>query len=299
MLLEYALDPSLLGTWAELRFYVAQFGVSKGRLISEYPIDWKAMVRDEAKKKAKDREFLRIIEMLTRLDEKMLPRDGVFDDAKSWFKNAIDENRRAPFHAIVTTTRSGATQNLINGLELDPTDPPKLWDAPTSVNVRRIAADMAACVGRLLSIATEIVFIDPYFSPRATKTIDPLKAFLAAMAQRTSRQNMPTKLEFHAGNQDVGSDYQSLLDMKVKPCLPSGVSMRVIRWNKAELHNRYIITDRGGVMFGWGLGQDSSVANSHDTVSLLDEKTCSEILQDYSPQTQKYTWLNDIVTIVN
>ncbi len=158
---------------------------------------------------------------------------------------------------------------------------------------------MAACVSVLLSIAQEIVFIDPYFSPRSTKTTDPLKAFLAAIANRTARQSLPSRIDFHAGNQDQGRDYQNLLDAHLKPHLPTGLTMNVVRWNKSELHNRYIITDRGGVMFGWGLSQDSSVAQSHDTVSLLDDETCAQILDDYSPKSQKHTWLNDIFTVTN
>jgi hypothetical protein len=51
------------------------------------------------------------------------------------------------------------------------------------------------------------------------------------------------------------------------------------------------------LMFGHGLDQDDSSPTGYDTVSLLDEKTCSDLLADYSDQSAKLTWLNDTFSV--
>jgi hypothetical protein len=40
MLHEYAVDPACLGDWQNFRFLMGAFGVSQGRLVSQFPKDW-------------------------------------------------------------------------------------------------------------------------------------------------------------------------------------------------------------------------------------------------------------------
>lgn len=101
-------------------------------------------------------------------------------------------------------------------------------------------------------------------------------------------------MEYHTSNKNRDiAQFTADLARWVQPYLPPKSLLTIVRWNVAELHNRYIISDRGGVMFGHGLDQDDSIPTGYDTVSLLDEKTCSELLDDYSAQSTKLTWLND------
>jgi hypothetical protein len=46
-----------------------------------------------------------------------------------------------------------------------------------------------------------------------------------------------------------------------------------------------------------GLAQDDSRPTGYDTVSLLDEETCPDLLADYSDHSTKLTWLNDTFTV--
>ena len=109
---------------------------------------------------------------------------------------------------------------------------------------------------------------------------------------------MPIRIEYHTGNQDVGTArFQSDLDTWVRPNLPPNVTMSVVRWEKEQMHNRYIVTERGGVMFGHGLDQDDATPVGHDTVTLLDNATCAELMQDYSRQSRKLSWLNEIFIV--
>ena len=296
MLAEYALDPELLSNWKDFRFFVSQFGASQGRLISRFPKQWKELVK-EAAKDAKEVEFLRIVEALERIGRSMLIRDYDYQKGHQWLRNAVDENEKRPFHAIVSTKNDGTTENLLIGSDIDPTEPPTLWVVPTSVHIQRSSDAMAACVHALLSQCNEVHFIDPYFGPGKPKHTEPLSKFLQAIASRGSRR-MPIRIEYHAGNQDQDTrTFRQNLDQWVKPHLPQNVMLSVVRWVKAEMHNRYILTDLGGVMFGHGLDKDDNHPVGRDTVSLLDDKTCSELMIDYSDKSKKLVWLDEVFSV--
>lgn len=292
MLAEFALDPELLGNWKDFRFFVSQFGAAHGRLISRFPKQWKGMVKAAAQN-AQSVEFLRIVEALERLNNVMMIRYYDYNKGYEWLRNAADENGKRPFHAIVATKAHGNTQNLIIGSDLDPTDPPDLWVVPTSVHIQRVAADMASCVEPLLSQCDEVLFVDPYYGPGKKEHNEPLAEFLDAIASRGQRR-WPTRIEYHTNNRDQDiSTFRGNLAKWVKPKLPPGVTLTVVRWNPEEMHNRYILTERGGAMFGHGLDQDRSNPPGFDTVSLLDDNTCAELIDNYSPHSQKLTWLAD------
>ena len=297
MLKEFALDPELLSNWKDFRFFASQFGVSQGRVISRFPGDWQERVK-RAAGNAKEVEFLKIVEALLRIESSMFIRDFDYEKGHQWIRNAVEENQKRPFHAIVSSATHKDASNVLIGGDIDPTDPPNLWIVQTSIRINRTPDEMAACVQDLLSQCDEVLFIDPYFGPGKSKCTEPLKKFLEAVARRGSRR-MPSRIEYHLGNQDKDLvTFKLRLDERVEPHLPKNTRMLLVRWNKDQMHNRYILTDRGGVMFGQGLDMaDGSFAVTHDTVSLLDQDTCISLLEDYSSQSKKLTWLNEIVAV--
>lgn len=293
MLKEFALDPELLSNWKDFRFFTSQFGAENGRLISRFPGNWDELVKAAAKG-AKDIEFLKIIEALNRIKALMFVREyRTYTKGHQWIRNAIEENEHTSFRAIVSTKHDGRIPNLIVGGDIDPTNPPDLWVVPTSIHIERTPEAMAACVKDLLSQCDEVLFIDPFFGPGKRQHTEPLRRFLEAIASRGTRR-MPTRVEYHSGDLDQDTvTLQNNLDRWVKAHLATSVTLTVVRWKKSEMHNRYILTDRGGVMFGHGLDNADGKAVTHDTVSLLDAQTCANLRIDYSDQSKKLTWLND------
>ena len=106
---------------------------------------------------------------------------------------------------------------------------------------------------------------------------------------------MPHSIEYHTGdsNKDTNA-FASEMEKSIRPHLPSATTLTVVRWRENELHNRYILTDRGGVTFGTGLDIDDSAVPSEDTVTLLDEQHCLDLLIRYSSLSKNLTWLNQI-----
>ena len=72
--------------------------------------------------------------------------------------------------------------------------------------------------------------------------------------------------------------------------------VRVVRWRSGELHNRYVLTDVGGISFGQGLDQASDTAQQEDVVTLLDKGLAEELLQGFIGSPPKYT--RDMVEVV-
>lgn len=138
---------------------------------------------------------------LERIDSVMLIREYDYKKEHQWLRNAAEENARRPFRAIVSTKNESSTDNLLIGADIDPTDPPTLWIVPTSVHIERTPDIMAACVKDLLSQCDDVLFIDPYFSPSKPQHTKPLQKFLEAIASRGTRR-MPSRIEYHSGNQD-------------------------------------------------------------------------------------------------
>src|SRR5690349_19025334 len=100
MIHEYALEPTLLSNWQDFRYFTEKFGVPQGRLISEYPKKWKKFVYQSIDCGEIDR--VRIVEGLRRIDEKLTRRiNPGWTDGVNWLGNAIAEQTRKPFRAII------------------------------------------------------------------------------------------------------------------------------------------------------------------------------------------------------
>src|SRR5438034_5675005 len=99
---EYALEPTLLSTWKDFRYFVEKFSVAQGRLISEFPKYWKRLVY-EACAACPDLEKARITEKMKGMDARLMRRKRSYDGAKPWLDNAITSNASDPFHAIIAS----------------------------------------------------------------------------------------------------------------------------------------------------------------------------------------------------
>jgi hypothetical protein len=188
MIHEYALDPEVLSNWASFRYFVDQFGIPHGRLISRFPKEWKRLVYD-ASANAAPIEKLRITEGLRSIDRKMIVTGRTYDRSKSWLPNAIISHAQTPFRLIISTDAHVARENVTAATTINATTPGWIVDVNP---VARRSADMAAAAETLLKSGNEVLFIDPHFScgPRHLR---PLEAFLAAAAVHQGGR----RLEYH------------------------------------------------------------------------------------------------------
>lgn len=96
-------------------------------------------------------------------------------------------------------------------------------------------------------------------------------------------------IEYPTGDDLEGGDFTTLCHGHLPDIIPNGVRLRVVRWRSEELHNRYVLTDVGGVSFGQGLDQASDTAQQEDLVTLLDRAVAERLLQSFIGSPPKYT----------
>lgn len=267
MLNEYAVEPSLLNTWAHFRYFIEKFGVSHGRFISRFPKTWKRMVY-ESLSACGDLDRKRIELRLQQIDDRLLPRLATYDGSVSWLENAEVEHTAKSFHAIIARANPRGRAFVLDGGDLDETH--SLWQSSGSIVVDRKAKAMANAMSPLLEACSEVVFVDPHFGPENRRHRVPFEAFMAAL-NGPRRCRRLERIEYHTSDKATAAFFQSECRRILPQLIPLGLTVRLVRWHKGELHNRFILTDVGGVLVGQGLDESDGAGPATDDYSRLDE----------------------------
>jgi hypothetical protein len=288
MIHEYALEPELVATWVDRskgRYFIEKFGLGQPRIVSRYPKPWKRLVW-EAFGGGTELDQKRLEELIARLSETMIKgRDGHWDAAATWLGNAEEEHRRVPFHAILARANPRRLAHVLAADELD--DTTLLWAIPHGRTVPRMAAEMAAAVASMLRAAKEVVFIDPHFGPENRRHREPLKAFLRAVVDRRPGDVAP-RIEVQCSAEGGATEdfFRSECERRLPRCVPHNLQLKLVRLHQRDggerLHNRYILTDLGGVIFGVGL--DEGDEGGTDDISLLDRTQYEERWRQYASE---------------
>ncbi len=286
MIHEYALEPELVATWGnrhDFRYFVEKFGFGQPRVVSRYPKPWKRLVW-EAFRSVDDLDRTRMLELLQRIGESMVHRRGyLWNAGRMWVENAQAEHGRVPFHAIMARENPHHDPRILVASALEVTTP--LWAVPRGVTVTRRAADMAAAVAAMLRIAKVVIFVDPHFGPERLRHRRTLEAFLRSVVDGRPVGD-PLRLEVHTSVDGTGTRdfFEGECRRRLPRCVPGRVNLKVVRLlQRAQgerLHNRYILTDLGGVLFGVGL--DEGDDDDTDDVHLLDRTQYAERWQQYA-----------------
>ena len=266
MLHEYAVEPELVGTWCDRtsgRYFLDKFGLGSPRIMSRYPRKrWKNLVWEAWEKRSgyDDSERKRMEELIQRLSEDMVTRrDAVWDPHRTWLQNALDEHRRIPFHAILVRSNTAAHPNVLVADELY--ERTALWAIPQET-VSRTAQAIARTVRDMLRMAADIVFIDPHFAPQRSRYTRVLAACLSAsLEKRLSRERPRVHFFAEADSKKNGTRqyFENGCHDRLPRVLPRGqqvtISRLMERPHGEKLHNRYVLTELGGVGFPAGLDE--------------------------------------------
>jgi hypothetical protein len=261
---EYALDPSVLSNWERTRYFLDAFGPCRGRLLAEYPRRWKRMVYQQLR--CPDVEKKRIEERLAVLERRVFSGrvNAAFDPDSSWLENAVRENARVAFRAIVAN--ASEAPNVLDANAVDERD--TLWRADSGRRMPREAAEFVAAIQILLEASSRIILVDPYFrADQAAKTAPLIALCSAATAQGV-------RIEVHFKDEPLSYAWAiAQAERCLPPLLPPGGGVELRCWKERaggeRLHNRYLLTDIGGVQFGDGI--EVGEAGQHDRVSILDD----------------------------
>ena len=295
MIYEFAVDPAVVATWHQrerYRFFKGRFGLGCPRVLSMFPDPgWARRVLTDFDKafagSPSDRQDARkrLEVLLLQLDAEASRRRGTVANDQPWLPEAKVEHGQRPFHRLLSTSNAGGDDaDVLLADDVDEATPGWCMECGP---VRRTADAIATALAPMLRFAREVKLVDPYFG--APRTYDRwLNTLLRVLevAHERRRAGEGVSIEFHtsvewARDKDPLTDAEAdrVASQMLRTCrdqlprkLPAGTAVTVVVWSEKDggeqFHNRFVLTDVGGVLIGTGLdARERRVA--HDNFVVL------------------------------
>lgn len=274
MIKEFALEPEVLAEPGNIRYFLEQFDIHKGRLIAEYPKRWASEVYRLAVRELRPMELKRFQVHLEKLDQKLIPHDSrrAFDrENLTWLQNAegVQTAGVASFDGIVARQNPRSHADVLIADNVDESQ--DSWVVPRQICAARTTADCVAAASRILDLSREIIFVDPYFDATDSRWKRMLKALVVHAANSGLKKS---RIELQCCIHPKASlhFWQDCRD-ELPSWIPVGIELVVRRWQARRggerFHRRYLLTERGGLAFEGGL--DEGHANETTDIYLLEE----------------------------
>jgi len=299
MINEYAVEPEALNNWQNFRYVDDQVGVEHGRLISRFPGKWARMVMAACSENTqlRDVERSRIAIKLKNLEKKKMAKlNRPYDPEKNWMNNIEEQQRQRPFHAVIARNNEAKIPNIMNIDELDASHP--LWNVPKEQVISRKAKELACCAKLLLQVSKEILIIDPHFDPMKSR----FRETFSNLIEFAFEEHLPLRIELHVEYDDWkeqkrATEWKDDCLRKFPPLIPEGFTLLVFRWKiKAsgdKPHARYVLTERGGIRYDYGLDEWEGEGQTTD-VALLSTSLYEQRWQDYQIETAAFDLVDKI-----
>jgi hypothetical protein len=298
MIHEFAVEPEVISSWGDFLIFVdLSWGVEYGRLISEFPRDWKSMVYRNCEKRAVNKPGVMNLKRITErlndseyLGKRMARLDRGYNPVMPWLRNAEDQHISRKFHAIIATSNPDQHPKVL--LSADINSDCKLWKVDPRCRCKRNPESLAQCAKLLLEMSEDIVFVDPYFEFMETdlkriedygKRTDRFTDTLRELINFSFRGKYPRSITLHASyKKDQGKDKAQSLERWRRDCsdrlsclLPGGASIQVFKWQRIfgrqRLHPRFVLTELGGIYYEGGLDCDPSGEDQTMVIILSDD----------------------------
>lgn len=305
MIYEYAIEPAVAASWhdpAAWYPFKVQMGPGSCRVPCAFPAaNWKKLAETAfadatrslpaAEKQAARTRFTAL---LKHLAERWTRRDGVLDAQKAWVSAALAEHSAFPFGGIVAiAVPHGAYASVVAASAIHQGH--QAWDRPAHP-VPRTAVGLGDALAPLLQSATKIRFVDVlrrcgaglhgphdrvHTARSAPQDRDRPSAGDSLRPAEEEELNMPrggggTPTTLPALAQSKISDCRT----HVAPLLKHGVSLGIFAWGQGpagiEMHNRYVLTEIGGVGVHHGLDQGIAAKAELDDLTILSAEQHAE-----------------------
>ncbi|MEA2083884.1 MAG: hypothetical protein U9O82_06525 [Thermodesulfobacteriota bacterium] len=277
MIYEYAVDPSLFTAEDTACFILESFGRDNGRLVSELKKDhWvnlvRAAIRTSGNKTVAKHTLKEALKILTKNNRALYCRQQQIEEG-NWPTMTQQAHSGWPYRGILLEEYNGdEPQYLVRDIHLSGKSN---WTAPTSKTVDREAAAMVAAVSALLENAREVILVDRNFrlENQHGSPVGKYKNVLLGIARFLSnKQYGPTvgKLVYHIGDQYyTAANLQTQFTSYLSADLPAGFRLEFAIWPKNDLHDRFILTDIGGIDCGIGLDEYAGSSERNVTFKRL------------------------------
>lgn len=291
ILYEFALDPAVLSTWKDFRYFYDRFGIWQGRVISRFPSRWKKLVIEAVADSPVNRK--RIVEKLNNLDGRLFKFGRDFDPGSNWLDNAIREHGIRPFRAIISSSGLAANDYVLGADDID--DETTLWAVKTQDIVEREANVLADWLAPLVEISSDLIIIDQHLEPTDGK----FQNFLGALLNRAILGTTLRRLEIHGVTAlPAKTNWTHHCKTCLAPLIPGGLRADIFRWEKAVVgkrhHARYVMTELGGAWIDSGTDEqpddDTNIAN-------CDRDVYRTRLAEYTQGTSPFNFVDKISVV--
>lgn len=284
MIHEYALDPELFSDWPTARYLLDQFGAQHGRMISQFPNKWKRQAY-EACAGCSPIDRKRIEERLKNSDTKLIRMGRDFDGEITWIRNAERSHADRPFRLIISRSES-ASDGVVDPEELGPCTPE--W-TPDEGSVPRNATALANAALPLLIGAKTICLVDPHFSC-AARHCKPLENIVKLVCLHSTAK----VIQYHIlAKSATAAWFEGQLTSRQLHWVRQALQDRkihFIRWRQRaggeSFHARFIMTDRGGLLYENGLDEGSGQETT--AVLRMDESLWRSRYEAYAADSGTY-----------
>ncbi len=297
MIKEVAIEPEVMATWQHFRDLWDDLGVSRGRLVAEYPPDWREIVC----RKAYDVSSVKAASIAFRLKpppgsngvKKWIATNRAYAKGKDWLNNAERHEPPTAFDVIVARANPRNRNRVLVAGDY-PTDQAP-WKTDTNKEIPRTAADLTNCARLLLSASDELVLVDPNFDAAEARFRDPFAALMqirpAAKPWRRCELHVAHPLDRGQPDKAVLGNRIDHMNHHLPALIPTGTKLIVFFWLRKpggkRLHPRFILTELGGLQPDYGLDEGDS--NKDTTIiSLMSEELWQMTRADYCAASQTF-----------
>lgn len=286
MLSIFAIDPQICQNLDWFRYCTEHCQPSLGRAIADLPPgEWlrealnciNGLVSDRQMRSVKGQSLKR---RLDRVRDRLVDRPGTDWDymEERWIPNAEREHRRAPFAAVVSPEYGGAdTANH----EYHPDDLDEdvvAWNTPNGLDITRARTEFTAAILPMLLVAREIHFLDRSFNVDANSLYT--RNYQQILRDLTVCDLFPS-ITIHCCPQQPGvtdAHFEGELARHYAALIPVSTVLTCVLWQvdgeiqrgAHPFHNRYVLSDRCGVMVGYGTDSANAATDAPDTVQMID-----------------------------
>ena len=292
MIKEFAVEPALLGDWRDCLYLIEKFDLEeKGRVISWFPENWRKLVLEAADRHSvgvKDRKYIeeKFMEKFRKHQSAMVPSWRDCQDPENWFKSAEVAHQEKPFHAIIAEHNPNGHSHVISYKPGDSIEEHILFKCPTECSMPKDTEGFCGIAGPLIRYSKRIIFVDPHFFNNDYtlknwgKPLEALLRNISVIGGKYYINKMPRYCTSAYLNGETAQYRQGRIERNLPAYVPRGLKLEVLLLSKLageDTHNRYILTDRGGLKFPWGL--DVRKDGARDVVNLMDAGTRAEMFQ--------------------
>jgi hypothetical protein len=268
----FTLEPEVVATWGrreEFRFVHDKFGFGSPRVLLELPsfTDWKNNIYAAASKLDFSHKDWKRLEELFRIfaEHRCRRTSSVYNDVLSWLENAEQEHARWQFRAIIATDNPRRHRAVVLSEDIG-LPKASLWTCDAGVMPPRSPEGLAKALSAMLINSRQLHLVDPHFGPENSRHRRVLEALMDVLATHA----LAPEVWMHcSAKSDLAFFEQEASNMAMR--LPSGCTIEFTRLRQRpggeKLHNRYVLTNLGGVFLGVGL--DAGDAGESDDLMLL------------------------------